>query len=218
MGGIPFSLKLKLAIKNAIWKENDDEIMEALKKTEKVQNIVIQKSKKERNYLKRMNLPDARTWFRYRCKTTKNIKGNTSSSFRDNMQCRHCTSGEDETQEHLETCDFTSEMRRNLNLNKEREHMILWRKITKNLRELYKKANLNNKKTSDGHSSTTKVKATQGGRSCRIGQEPQGTSTDSPDDSEETCYIIREGLTQATEAISALDMSVDAVIIRYDPP
>ena len=96
--------------------------------------------------------------------------------------------------------------------------MILWRKITKNLRELYREANLNNKKTSDGQSPTTKVKATQRGRSCRIGQEPEGTSTNSPDDNEETCYLIREGLTQATEAISALDMSVDAVIIRDDPP
>ena len=53
------------------------------------------------------------------------------------MNCRYCTSGEEETQEHIETCDFSSEMRKKLNLNKEREHMILWRKITWKLNEVY---------------------------------------------------------------------------------
>ena len=49
---------------------------------------------KERNYFKRMNLPDARIWFRYRCKITKYyIEGNMSSAYRDNMSCRYCTSG-----------------------------------------------------------------------------------------------------------------------------
>ena len=101
------------------------------------------KIQKQWIYLKRMNLPDARTWFRFRCKTTNNSKGITSSSFRDNLKCSHCNSGEDETQEHLETCEYTSELRRNLDLTKKREHIILWRKINKNLRELYRKANLN---------------------------------------------------------------------------
>ena len=70
-----------------------------------------------------MNLPDARIWFRYQCKTTKYIKGNTSSAYRDNMDCRYCTSGEEETQEHMETWKSTSEMQQRLNLNKECEHM-----------------------------------------------------------------------------------------------
>ena len=61
-------------------------------------------------------------------------------------------------------------------------------------------------------------KATQRGRSSRIRQDPEGTSTNSPDENEETCYLIREGLTQATEATSARDMSVDAVILCDDPP
>ena len=53
---------------------------------------------------------------------------------------------EDETQENLETCEYTREMRKNLDLNKEREHIILWKNIDKNLRELYKKVNLNTEK------------------------------------------------------------------------
>ena len=40
--------KEKLAIKKAIWNENDGEIMAALKKSEKVQNIVIPKLKKNK--------------------------------------------------------------------------------------------------------------------------------------------------------------------------
>ena len=136
-----------------------------------------------------------------------------SSSFRDNMQWRHCNSWEDETQEHLERCTFTSEMRRNLDLTKEREHLILWRKINKNLRELHRNANLNTKKEVMGMAQPLKLRPfMQGGR---VGSE---TSTDSPNESEVSCYIILEGPTQATEAISALDMSVDAVIICDDPP
>ena len=66
--------KEKLEIKKALWRENDKEIKEALMKSERVQNTKIHKTEKERNCLKRMNLPDARTWFRYWCKTTKYIK------------------------------------------------------------------------------------------------------------------------------------------------
>ena len=32
--------------------------------------------------------------------------------YKDNMQCRQCNSGGNETQEHLERCDFTREMRK----------------------------------------------------------------------------------------------------------
>ena len=48
-------------------------------------------------------------------------------------------------------------MRKNLDLNKEREHIILWKNIDKNLRELYKKVNLNTEK---GQSPTLNTKAT----------------------------------------------------------
>ena len=76
-----------------------------------------------------------------RCKTTNILKGNTSSTFRNNMQYRHCNSGEDETQEQLEKCKFIEAMRKKLDLENEREHMILWRKINRALTKLYKKQN-----------------------------------------------------------------------------
>ena len=90
--------------------------------------------------------------------------------------------------------------------------MILWRKINKILKELYRKVNLNDKLELP-----TNSKATRGGRSSRTGQEPEGTSTHPAGNSKETCDIPHEGLTQAVEAISTLDMSVGAVFSDYPP-
>ena len=52
----------------------------------KVEHIKIE-TRKEINYLKRMNLKDARTWLRYRRKITKRVKGDKSSAFINNMNC-----------------------------------------------------------------------------------------------------------------------------------
>ena len=93
--------------------------------------------------------------------------------------------------------------------------MIVRRKIKKALKNLNRKANLNNK---DEATQPTDTTATQRGRSSRTGQEPHGTCTDSPGENEEICYITLEGSTQAVKATSTLDMSVSAVIIRDYPP
>ena len=111
-----------LKFKKALWMETDKEIRAEMGKLSKVKDLKMPTTKRERNYLKGMNLMNARVWFRYRCKTTAHIKGNKSSMYRDNMQCRVCKgksmSGKDETQEHSEKCDFTKEMRKYLNLGK----------------------------------------------------------------------------------------------------
>ena len=57
-------------------------------------------------------------------------KGNNSSIYKDNMACRLCTSGKNETQEHLEKCEFTKDIRKNLDL-------VLWRKMTGALKDIY---------------------------------------------------------------------------------
>ena len=129
----------KCNLKKAIWRENNEEIREALSSSEKVRNTRIPETEKERNYLKRMNLPDARTWFRFCCKITKHIKGNMSSMYREDMTCRYCCTGEEETQEHMETCEYTATLREGLNINNEREHIILWRKINRKLFKEYNK-------------------------------------------------------------------------------
>ena len=91
----------KCKLKQAIWRKYNEEMREALSSSEKVRNTRIPTKERERNYLKRMNLPDARTYFRFRCKITKYIKGNRSSLHREDMSCRYCKTGEEETQEHM---------------------------------------------------------------------------------------------------------------------
>ena len=49
--------------------------------------------KNERDYIKKISLRDTRSWFRMRSRMTLRIKANSSSAFRDNMECRHCDTG-----------------------------------------------------------------------------------------------------------------------------
>ena len=75
-----------------------------------------------------MILQDARVWFRYRCKITAHIKGNKSSMYNDNMVCILHKIGENETQKHMEKCDFTKEIRENFDMGKEDNKLVKWRK------------------------------------------------------------------------------------------
>ena len=104
------------------------------------------KTKHERNYLKDMTLADARLWFRYRCQIIDNIKGNRSSQWRNDMECRHCTSGEHETQDHLERCSFFKTKREGLDLTIRIHKVIFWRRVTRTLKYSYmnNKDNVNN--------------------------------------------------------------------------
>ena len=70
-----------------------------------------------------MNLPNARTWFRFRCKIAKHIKVNRST-------------GADEKKEHLEVCEYTQELKGKLDIAKEKEHVIFWIKIRNKLDRL----------------------------------------------------------------------------------
>ena len=85
-----------------------------------------------------------------------------------------------------------------MDLENEREHMILWKIINRTLKELYEKAELNKKDSTNNQQ--TDCKATRGGMSSRTGQEPEGTCTHPQGKSKETFHIAREGLTQAVEA------------------
>ena len=102
--------------------------------------------------------------------------------------------------------------------NKEREHMILWRKINRKLFEVYNDTTTIETQMKNGLNLTDNNKATCRGRSSGIGQDSERTSTNSLDENRETCNLVRECSIQATEAPSARDMSVDAVIPRDDPP
>ena len=85
-----------------------------------------------------MNIDDARVWFRYRSKMTVRVKANRSTEFRNNMGCRHCDTDKVESQAHLETWTGTHDMRKDLNLNIEKDHMVFWRRLSTKLRDLLK--------------------------------------------------------------------------------
>ena len=65
------------------------------------------------------------------------IKGNISSIWKHDMVGRLCTSGEIETQDHLERCSLTKEMRGNLNLTLREDKIVLWIRITRALTDIY---------------------------------------------------------------------------------
>ena len=44
------------------------------------------------------------------------------------MQCRHCTTGENETQQHKEECTFFNTYKGTLDLSKRGDKLIFWRK------------------------------------------------------------------------------------------
>ena len=103
---------------------------------EKVKDIVMPQKKVERNYLAHQTLANARIWFRYRSQIIDNIKGNRSSNWTGRMQCRHCTTGARETQQHIEECTFFRKYRETLDLSKGGEKSIFWRKVICALKDL----------------------------------------------------------------------------------
>ena len=86
-----------LKLKRGLWKENNKEIRAELDELKKVKYIDMPTTKRERHHLREMTLTNARLWFRYQCKIIDHIKGNKSSVYNNNMACRLCTSGENET-------------------------------------------------------------------------------------------------------------------------
>ena len=49
---------------------------------------------------------------------------------------RHCDTGADETQEHLEVCTGLSHEQRGLNMDEEKGKLIFWRRMAPKLKEL----------------------------------------------------------------------------------
>ena len=88
------------------------------------------------------------------------------------MTCRYCATGEEETQVHMERCEFTTKLREGLNIEKERDHIVLWRK--KNTK-LYKEHNyvssIEEKLRKTGLYNPDNSEASRKGRSSRIGHD-----------------------------------------------
>ena len=114
-----------------------------------------------------------------------------------------CNSGQNETKEHMEKCDFTKEMLENLDMGKEEDKLVLWRKLTCALHKLYNKKDVNKDYI---------VKESENM------QNPDRVSNVLPVPREETRQWGHEGITTlAVEANSARDMSVGTVICDHPP-
>ena len=103
----------------------------------------------DNNYLKFLPLFSARVWFRYRARAIKGVKYNTKSSNLNNLNCRFCRSGAEETQEHLEICSGTEQERRKLpNMSTDCNQLLrFWIRMTKKL------SNYNEKNQSNANNS-----------------------------------------------------------------
>ena len=89
----------------------------------------------DNNYLKFLPLFSARVWFRYRARAIKGVKYNTKSTNLNNLNCRFCRSGAEETQEHLEICTGNEQERRKLpNISTDCDQLLrFWIRMTKKL-------------------------------------------------------------------------------------
>ena len=158
--------------------------------------------KYERNYLAKQTTANARIWFRYRSKIISDIKGNQSSQWTGRMQCRHCNTGSDETQEHIEKCTGFSKERGKLDLSDGEGKLAFWRRVVYKLKYM----KLNDKNFSDVSDGVMDS-------SICVTSEDQATmpvNTSVPN--EEAREGGREGLRiSAGAALSARDMSVGEV-------
>ena len=126
------------------------------------------------------------------------------------MQCRHCNTGEIETQEHIETCTYFETQRGTLNLNKGEDKLIFWRKVIAVLKCL----KLNNKDLFDHKLGV--IDLINDATRSEAGSEEQVHT--SPVLDGETRTRDREGLrTSAGVATSARDMSFGEGINDHPP-
>ena len=103
--------------------------------------------------------------------------------YRKDLKCRCCESGENETQEHFTSCDFTKEMRKSLDLTQETDQLVLWRKLTRALQHVHNENNKNNEFNVDLETRDSAISPYQKG------------SEVPPVTCKETCQGNREGIT-----------------------
>ena len=90
-----------------------------------------EKDSEKRDYLRYLNLREARVWVRYRTRMTKGVKAN-----RNDMTCRCCEEDKAETQEHLEICKGTENEQRGLkNWNRAQTRMTFWKRMRRRIKD-----------------------------------------------------------------------------------
>ena len=125
-------------------KEEIKKAIEEIDKKEKRNDMVASKKVGDRltdnpndnSYLEMMPLHLSRIWIRYTGRMCKGAKYNDKRSFKD-LQCRFCTSGREENQEHLEECEGTEFERRGLRMSERSDLVKFWSRMEKKM--LWKK-------------------------------------------------------------------------------
>ena len=106
-----YSTVTKMEIKSSIKQMIEKEFRDAMEASSKIRDRLSANSD-ENSYINQIPIPLSRVWIRYRARAIAGVKGNFRHSWED-LSCRHCNLGVDETQEHLETCGGTEFERRN---------------------------------------------------------------------------------------------------------
>ena len=120
------------------------------------------------------------------------------------MQCRHCNTGDEETQEHIETCTHFAKERETLNLEEGIGKLIFWRRVVYKLKCM----KLQNKDLFDHRIGA--VDSSAGATSEDLATRQVHTY---PVPDEEACTRGPEGpKTSAGAAFSARDISVGEVV------
>ena len=81
------------------------------------------------SYLTYMALPSSRIWMRVRARAIKGVKVNNKRSF-NNLACRFCEAGTEESQEHLEECEENGFEGRNLDMTSWKGKVTFWKRMT----------------------------------------------------------------------------------------
>ena len=138
--GLPnlvYSTVTKMEIKSSIKQMIEKEFRDAMEASSKVRDRLSENSD-ENSYINQIPIPLSRVWIRYRARAIAGVKGNFRHSWED-LSCRHCNLGVDETQEHLETCGGTEFERRGLEMEKWRDRLLFWRRMTVKIAAVTKK-------------------------------------------------------------------------------
>ena len=122
-------------IKRAICEKDKEEKRQDMENSKKVGDRLTD-NPTDNSYLSVMPLHLSRVWIRYRAKMCKGVKYNNKRLYKD-LQCKFCTSGEEETQEHLEVCDGTEFERRGLKMSVRSDLVKFWSRMEKKM--LWKK-------------------------------------------------------------------------------
>ena len=124
-------LQWKKLVNNSVQEENKNDLLEKIKSYKKLEHNVLSSEKFEaKEYLKTLNLPDARLRFATRSKMTKsvqmNFKGDPKCA-RNLWKCQDCLTPD--TQEHILRCPSYLHLRTNKDMKKDKDLVDYFRKV-----------------------------------------------------------------------------------------